>query len=233
MAAGTTVFGTPASGNYAPSTGATFSGRDNEPSGLNVTVAGTNVVLTATGDSHSSDVVDLNTNGSTGGNALRVTSGGGTVLGVQGSTAGSLTVAGTSGTAGTVLLGDAGSSGGVTLAAPAAGSGTQTFQAATDTVVDRSTTDTLTNKTFITASSANSVSQLSSIMNQTSSSGTSVTAVSYSLPANTLCDSHRIRIDPTNVPGRSLCPDFGQPLASRTNRFLKPHAAAIRSSSLP
>jgi hypothetical protein len=120
------------------------------------------------------------------------------VLGVQNSTPGSLTVAGTTGTPGTVVLGDAGSSGGITLAAPASGTGTQTFQAISDTVVDLTTTDTLYNKNLVTAaataSSGNSVTQLSSVMNYTSPSGLTGTAGTYTLPAYTLSSTGCIHI---------------------------------------
>lgn len=72
------------------------------------------------------------------GNANLNISSGAFTIGVSGSQAGTLLLAG-------------GSSGAVTLAGPASGGGTMTFQAGSDTVVGRATTDTLTNKTLTAA----------------------------------------------------------------------------------
>jgi hypothetical protein len=62
IAAGTSIFGTPPlGGSFSPTLNSSFT-RDNAAAGLNVTVAATNVALSAHGDANSSDVFDAYTN---------------------------------------------------------------------------------------------------------------------------------------------------------------------------
>lgn len=74
---------------------------------------------------------------------------------------------------------------------------TQTFQAS-DTIVGRATTDTLTNKTFTGASSGNSVTAISAGLADNSGAitgnGAAQNVFSFTLPANTLQANKAIRI---------------------------------------
>lgn len=98
-------------------------------------------------------------------------------MGVAGSAQGSLVMAGST-------------SGSTTLAAPVAGTGTMTLQAGNDTVLGRATTDPLTNKTFDTAGTGNSLKINGQAISSVSGNTSKVATVTGSLTAG-----HVVTID--------------------------------------